>query len=109
MLGGMLKQIGRMEMAPMEVFLVGALSSMVFILLGGILIFVGAILFGIMLIRLGDLENVSDKIHTAGILYIIGMVLLMIPYVNIIGSILTLISVVMVYLGAKETLSELKS
>ncbi len=109
MLGGMLKQIGRMEMAPMEVFLVGVLSSMVLILLGGILIFVGAILFGIMLIRLGDLENVSDKIHTAGILYIIGMVLLMIPYVNIIGSILTLISVVMVYLGAKETLSELKS
>jgi hypothetical protein len=82
---------------------------MFFIGIGGLLVLIGWILFSIMLIRLGDLEEVSDSIHTAGILYLIGIILSLIPYLNIVGNILVLIAVIMVYSGAGSTLDRLKS
>ena len=87
-----------------------ALGGFMFFLgIGGLLILIGWILFSIMLIRLGDLEEVSDSIHTAGILYLIGIILSLIPYLNIVGSILILIAVIMIYTGASSTLDRLKS
>jgi uncharacterized membrane protein len=76
-------------------------------LLGGILLLVGMIMFSIMLMRLGDMENVSSSIHTAGILFIIAIILSIIPYVNFIGSILHLIGIILIYSGAGETISRL--
>jgi hypothetical protein len=85
-----------------------ALGGFIAILgIGGILIFIGWILFSIMLMRLGDLEDVSGSIHTAGILYLIGVILSIIPYANFIGLILTLVAVILIYTGAGETLNRL--
>lgn len=65
-------------------------------------------MFSIMLIRLGDMENISSNIHTAGILYIIGIVLSFIPYVNIIAVILNLIASILIYTGAGESISRIR-
>ena len=87
-----------------------AFGGLIFFLgIGGLLVLIGWILFSIMLIRLGDLEEVSDTIHTAGILYLIGIVLSLIPFLNVIGSILILVAVVMIYTGAGSTLDNLRA
>ena len=75
---------------------------------GGILAFIGWILFSIMLIRLGNLENVSSSLHTAGILYLIGFILSLIPFIGIVGGILILVAVIFIYTGSGDTLNQLK-
>ncbi len=72
------------------------------------MVFIGWILFSVMLIRLGDLKDVSNSIHTAGILYLIGIILSLVPYLSIIGEILILIAVILIYTGAGESLNRIR-
>jgi len=80
----------------------------ILVLLGLIMVFIGWILFSVMLIRLGDLENVSNTIHTAGILYLIGIIVSLVPYLTVIGEILILIAVILIYTGAGESLNRIR-
>ena len=81
--------------------LIGAIYGMLGLVgLGAILALVGLILFGIMIMRLGEIQGVDPGFRTAGILYI----LTLIPYV---GPILQLIAVIMIYVYAGRSIEAL--
>jgi len=77
----------------------------IMLILGVVLMIIGAIFFGIMLMRLGEDPNVESGFKTAGIIYLIGMVLAFI--LGIIGDILGIIVTIMIYVSAKRSLSKL--
>jgi MFS family permease len=88
---------------------VGAVLMPLLLIIGlvsisAILIIIGMIMFSVMLMRLGDMENISTNIYTAGILYIIGTILAIIPYLNIVAVILNLIAAILIYMGAGESI-----
>ena len=58
--------------------------------------------------KIRDLECVSNTIHTAGILYLIGIIVSLVPYLNVIGEILILIAVILIYTGAGESLNRIR-
>jgi hypothetical protein len=71
---------------------------------GGILVLIGAILFGIMLIRMDEVES-GFKI--AGILLIAGIILNFIS--GGIGLIIMIVSMVLVYTSSKSALKPYKT
>jgi len=60
--------------------------------LGIILIVVGAILFGVMLMRMGEIES---GFKTAGILYLLSIILNFV--VNGVGNIFAIVSLILIY------------
>ncbi len=72
--------------------------------MGGILVLIGAILFGIMLIRMDEVES-GFKI--AGILLIAGIILNFIS--GGIGLIIMIVSMVLVYTSSKSALKPYKT
>jgi len=78
------------------------LSMFGFIIVGAVIIVVGVVLFSVMLIRLGEIES---GFKTAGILYLIGIVLSLI--VGGVGSILGIVSTILIYTSAGRALEKL--
>jgi len=74
-------------------------------LLSAVLLIVGAVLFGIMLMRLGDVPGVSSGFRTAGIIYLVGLVLSFL--FEPVGSILGIVATVLIYKSAKDSLSSI--
>ncbi len=66
---------------------------------GVVMIIVGAVFFGIMLLRLGDVDS---GFKTAGIIYLVGMVLSFV--LGVIGQILGIISTYLIYSSSKRFL-----
>ena len=83
------------------------IGMMVFMALGGLLIIVGAILFGIMLLRLSKVEGVDQGFNTAGILYLISIVASVV--LAAIGGILMFVSLILIYMAADKSLKNLQS
>ena len=79
------------------------------VMLAAILVLVGAILFAIMLMRLPEDQNVESDFKTAGILYLIGIILSIIPYISMVGSILTLVAVILIFTYSGSTLKRLET
>ncbi len=93
------------QMRPYEVPGLLAISLVfIFILIGAIMIIVGAILFGIMLIRLEDVES---DFKVAGIVYFVGMILSFI--LGAIGSIIGIVSTILIYMSANKALKKLST
>ncbi len=81
------------------------LASIGLMVLGGLLIIVGAILFGIMLIRLGEDPNVDSGFKMAGIIYLVGIILSFVA--GAIGEILGIVTTILIYISAKNSLERL--
>ena len=71
---------------------------------GGILWIVGAILFAIMLIRLPEEPKIDSGFKIAGILYLLGLIISLIPTINIVGLILSIVAVIMIYTSSGNSL-----
>ena len=87
-----------------------ALFGIIFIpgVVGFLLMFLGIILFSIMLMRLGDEEGLSQKLKTSGILMLIAIILSFIPIASFVAGFLVFLSLVFMYLGAGESERNLK-
>ncbi len=81
------------------------LTLPILMIVSAILLIIGAVFFGIMLMRLGETHEVSSGFKTAGILYIIGLILSF--FLGVVGGIVGVISTVLIYKSAKESLSSL--
>ena len=71
---------------------------------GGILSIVGAILFAIMLIRLPEEPKIDSGFKVAGIFYLLGLIVSLIPTINIVGLILSIVAVIMIYTSSGNSL-----
>ena len=85
---------------------VGAITLLIFIgviflLIGGLLLLIGGILWGLGMMNLDNI--LQEDLKTPAIIYIIGVVLALIPWINIVGSILELVAIYLMYtrLGAE--------
>ena len=92
----------------------GSLLGLLFAIMGlliiaAVLILIGSILFGIMVMRLGEVEGLDPGFKWAGILYIAGIILGLIPKLGIVGTILELVSAILIYTYSKNSLEALKS
>ncbi len=87
----------------------GAMMGLLgFMFLGGFLILVGAILFGIMILRLAKVPEVDPGFQTAGIVYIVAIVSSLIPYVSVVGWILMFVALILIYSYAGRSLESLQ-
>ena len=97
------------NIAPMFMYMMSMFGlffgSMV---IGVILAFIGSILFSIMLIRLGEVEGVSKSLNTAGILLLVGIILLAVPGVNVVAGVLLIVAIILIYTGCGESIARLK-
>ena len=89
-----------------------AIAGAVAGIFGGIIIafllsLVGEILFGIMVMKLAEEPNVESGFKVTGILYIVAIVLTLIPFIRAVGSILSLVSVILIYIFAGRSLETL--
>lgn len=82
-----------------------ALFGLLFIpgVIGTLLLFLGIILFSIMLMRLGEVEGVSDKLKLAGILMLISDIMSFVPMVSFVTGVLLILTFIIIYLGASES------
>lgn len=85
---------------------VGAITAAA--LIGGVLILVGGILFAIMLMRLPE-KQLDTLFKYAGMLYIAAIILSLIPYINIVGSVLAIASAIIIYVASKNSLQTLQT
>ncbi len=100
--------MGPANIGGMGMGLIGAaISLLLIVIIAGILALIGSIFFGIMVMRLGEIENVEPGFKTAGIIYIVSVVLSLIPYIAIVGFILSIISLVMMYSYSGKSLEKL--
>ncbi len=81
-------------------------ASFGLLFVGGLLIIVGAILFGIMLMRLGEDPNVESGFKTAGVIYLIRIILSFIA--RAIEEILGIVTTILIYVNAKNSLKKLR-
>jgi len=72
-----------------------------------LLFLVGEILFGIMVMKLAEEPNVESGFKVTGILYIVAIVLMLIPFTGAVGCILLLVSVILIYIFAGRSLETL--
>ena len=77
------------------------------IIIAFLLSLVGAILFGIMVMKLAEEPNVESGFKVTGILYIVAIVLMLIPFTGAVGCILSLVSVILIYIFAGRSLETL--
>ncbi len=90
--------------------LLGPLFAMMgLVIIAAVLIIIGSILFGIMVMRLGEVDGLDPGFKWAGILYIAGVILELIPNLGIVGTILGLVSTILIYTYSKNSLEALKS
>ncbi len=82
----------------------GVMGGLAIVAIGGIVSFIGMILFAVMLIRLGEVDS---SFKTAGILLLIGIILSLIEYTAVIGAILLLVGYYLVYSAAGRTAEKL--
>ncbi len=91
----------------------GGLSTMFaflgLMIIAAVLIIVGSILFGVMVMRLGEVDGLDPGFRWAGILYIAGVILGLIPNLAMVGTILGLVSAILIYTYSKNSLEALKS
>ncbi len=78
------------------------------VIVAAVLIIVGSILFGVMVMRLGEVEVLDPGFRWAGILYVAGIILGLIPGLGIVGAILGLVSTILIYIYSKSSLETLK-
>jgi len=91
-----------------EVFTVlGAIAILVVIAV--VLLIVGSILFGVMVMRLSEVEGLDPGFKTAGILYIASVILSIIPVISVIGGILALVSMILIYIYSNSSIKRLES
>ncbi len=76
------------------------------VVIGAILAIIGSIMFGLMLMRMPE-EGLDSGFKKAGIIYLVGMVTSLIPFVSLISWILDLTSAVLVYRSSKRSLESL--
>lgn len=79
------------------------------LLLGALMIVVGAVLFSVMLMRLGELEGVDKQVKWAGLFYLVGILLSLIPFISIISVVLEIVALIMLYSGCGSSLKSLSS
>jgi len=89
--------------------LLGMVGFMGFLLLAAILLVIGAVLFALMLMRLPETPNVESGFKTAGILYLVGIILFLIPIINFAGVILVLVAIILVFVYSDSTLKRLEA
>ncbi len=83
----------------------GAFMAVIgFVFLGAIALIVGAVLFGVMLMRLGDVES---DFKVAGVLYFVGMILSF--FTGIIGAILGIATTILIYVSANSALKRISA
>jgi len=91
-----------------ENLLLGTFTSMIFVMLiAAILALVGSILFGIMIMRLGEVEGLEPGFRTAGIIYIVSIVISLIPFIAVVGFVLSLVSLILIYSYSGSSLKAL--
>ncbi len=91
-----------------ENLLLGTFTSMIFVMLiAAILALVGSILFGIMIMRLDEVEGLEPGFRTAGIIYIVSIVISLIPFVAVVGFVLSLVSLILIYSYSGSSLKAL--
>lgn len=91
-----------------EAVLGGLLTFTVSLIPAAIISIVGTIFFAMMLMRLPEEPKVDPGFKTAGTFYIVALILSFIPYVNIVGSIIGLVAVIMVYLASGTSIKTLQ-
>ena len=79
------------------------------LILAAILAIIGAILFAIMFIRFPEDARIESGFKTAGILYLIGVILSIIPFVSMVGSIIVLVAVILIFIYSGSTLRRLEA
>jgi len=79
------------------------------LILAAILAIIGAILFAIMVMRLPEDAGIESGFKTAGILYLIGVILSIIPFVSMVGSIIVLVAVILIFIYSGSTLRRLEA
>ncbi|MDK2384794.1 MAG: DUF973 family protein [Candidatus Korarchaeota archaeon] len=79
------------------------------IIIAAVLVIIGSILFGIMIMRLAEVEGLDPGFKLAGILYIAGVILGLIPNLGVVGTILGVVATILIYTYSKNGLEALKS
>ena len=82
-----------------------AAGMILFMGIGGLIAIIGAILFGIMLLRLSKVEGVDQGFNTAGILYLISVVASVV--FAALGSILMFVTLILIYMAADRSLKNI--
>jgi len=90
----------------------GAMVAGLVVALGSLVaLFIGLILFAIYVSSIADLRvgpfRAPEDFRTAGTLLLVGVVLGIIPLVNLVGSILVLVGVIIIYTSSGRALEEL--
>ncbi len=84
-----------------------AVGMVLFMGVGGLIAIIGAILFGIMLLRLPKVEDVDQGFSTAGIFYLISIVASVVFAAA--GIILMFVTLILIYIAADRSLKNLQS
>lgn len=88
----------------METNLLALLGVLLF---GAVLIVIGGVLYSVMLIRLGEIEVIDKLLKWAGILYLIGTLISLIPLINLVSVILGVVAMIILYYGCNSSLKSL--
>ncbi|MEM3203732.1 MAG: DUF973 family protein [Saccharolobus sp.] len=83
-----------------------SIGAIVILIAGGIISFVGNIMVGLAYRGTGDIYN-NNNLRTGGLLIVIGIILYIIPYLDIIGAILVFIGYILVYSGLGSVITML--
>ncbi|MDW8035924.1 MAG: DUF973 family protein [Candidatus Korarchaeum sp.] len=83
------------------------LAAIVVFLLTAIILLIGALLFGAMVMRLSEVEGLEKGFRTAGILYIVGILLAWIPYISLIAVALDVLALILIYIYSSRGLTSL--
>ncbi|RDD52779.1 MAG: DUF973 family protein [Candidatus Korarchaeota archaeon NZ13-K] len=94
---GLPATIFSIAIAPYGSFAIYALFGMLGIALVAVaLLIVGDLLFGVMLIRMGEVEGLAE-FKTAGIIYVVGPILTLIPLISFVGLLLDIVAQILIY------------
>ncbi|MEM0305101.1 MAG: DUF973 family protein [Saccharolobus sp.] len=83
-----------------------SIGAIVILIAGAIIFFVGSIMVGLAYRGTGDIYN-NNNLRTGGLLIVIGNILSIIPYLDIIGAILVFIGYILVYSGLGSVITML--
>lgn len=86
--------------------LIFAMLGVMFI--AAVISFIGGLLFGVMLTRLGEVEGLSE-FRTAGILYIVALVLSVIPFISLAGMAIGIVAMILIYTYSGRGLRSIES
>ncbi|MEM3204256.1 MAG: DUF973 family protein [Saccharolobus sp.] len=83
-----------------------SIGAIVILIIGAIIFFVGSIMVGLAYRATGDIYN-NNNLRTGGLLIVIGNILSIIPYLDIMGAILVFIGYILVYSGLGSVITML--